>query len=491
MNLLNRRAFISAAAAAVASVFAPISTPAIEPGPIEAADRKKRILILGGGLAGLSAAWELVENGHDVTVLEARLQPGGRVRTLREPFSDNLYADCGASTLPADHDFTMRYVDLFGLSLDPWFRKELKGHKMTYYAKDTRLVQGDGTPWPIKLSPEEKELGINGMIMKYFMFALQELGDPTAAGWPPTSLAPYDQVTAAQLMRSRGATQGAIDRLGLQLFLDLPAEGMEETGALWLLRDARLSPGGQQIYRIRGGMDLLPRAFADRLTEHLLYGAEVVRIEHSPDNIEVVFERAGVQQRIAAEYLLCTIPFSVLRSIEISPALSPAKRKAIDELPYSSCTKIYLQSRRKFWMQDKLSGFACTDLPIKYVFDSTPTLESSRGILECYISGPKSQPVTAMNPKERLEFGIQNLAKVFPDVRDHIEGGTSKSWIDDPWARGAYAYYKPGQMLELLPHVGAPEGRIHFAGDHTSPWPHWMQGALYSGNHAARQLQKA
>jgi monoamine oxidase len=470
----------------------PLVTPEPgEPGKLGEPDHKKRVLVLGAGLAGLSAAYELFQKGHDVTILEARMRPGGRVCTLREAFSDGLYADCGASELPSDHDFSMHYVQLFGLQLDPWYRPELNRLEKVFHVQGSRVVTGTGAKWPLELSAAEKALGNGGMVQKYFLYPLKELGDPKAPDWPPESLAPYDAMTVAGMMRSRGASPAAISMLGLQYYLDLPADGMEKTSALWLLRDALLSPGGQHIQRIRGGMDLLPRAFAERLAGRILYGAAVMRIEQSPQMVEVVIRRAGVQERLSGDYAICTIPFPVLRNIEVSPAFSEPKRKAIQELPYAACTKVYLQTRRKFWMDQKLSGFACTDLPIRYVFDSTPQSESPRGLLECYISGPRSEAVTDLSPEGRLELALDNLEKVFPGVRKEVEGGTSKSWKEDPWACGAYAYYQPGQMRTLLPHVSPAEGRIYFAGDHTSPWPHWMQGALYSGNLAAQRVNEA
>jgi monoamine oxidase len=499
MAQLTRRELLAGSAAALATLSTPLLRNAealflpedAAPRKLPEPDRKKKVLVLGAGLAGLSAAYELAEKGHDVTVLEARMRPGGRVCTLREAFSDGLYADCGASEVPSGHKLTMHYIELFGLELDPWYRPELNALEKVFYVQGSRIVTGPGAKWPVALTPEEKELGPGGMVQKYFTFPLKELGDPTAPDWPPAAAAKYDGMSVADMMRSRGASPGAISILGLEYYLDLPADGLEKTSALWLLRDSLLSPGGEQISRIHGGMDLLPRAFAARLADRILYGAPVIKLERTAQGVDVVVQRAGGTERLSADRVLCTLPFPVLGSLEVSPAFSAPKRRAIEQLTYAACTKVYLQTRRKFWIDRKLSGFACTDLPIKFVFDSTPKSDSRRGLLECYISGPKSEPVTAMSADRRIEFAIENLEKVFPGVRSEIEGGTSKSWKEDPWSRGAYAYYEPGRMVSLLPHVAPAEGRIHFAGDHTSPWPHWMQGALYSGHRAAQEINQA
>lgn len=454
------------------------------------AGRPRKIVVLGAGLAGLSAAYELDRAGHDVTLLEARLRPGGRVETWRQPFSDGLYADVGASTLPSNHDYTLGYIERFGLELDPWFRPELKGLDYIYYLRGQRF-RGVPESWPLDFAPGEEELGLAGMVTRYFMEPLKQMGDPTDPAWPPASLAGYDDLTVAEMMRERGASPAAVLALSLRYFLDLPADGIEKTSALWLLRDATLSPGGTKIHRIKGGMDLLPRAFAERLQEKIFYGAPVVRIEQTPDRVEIVFRQGGSHQRLAADYAVSTIPFPVLREIEVSPAFSEGKNGAIAEIPYASVTKIYLQARRRYWMEEGMTGFASTDLPIKYVFNPTPGVITPRGLLECYISGPPGDVAGALGEEERIRFALEHVDKVFPGIHDHVEGGVSKCWKEDPWARGAYAYYRPGQMLTVMPHVAKPEGRVYFAGDHTSPWPHWMQGALQSGNRVAREINEA
>jgi monoamine oxidase len=96
-----------------------------------------------------------------------------------------------------------------------------------------------------------------------------------------------------------------------------------------------------------------------------------------------------------------------------------------------------------------------------------------------------------LTSSERLDFTVIQIERILPAIREHYEGGASVCWDEDVWARGAYAWFKPGQMESLLPHIARPEGRVHFAGDHTSPWPGWMNGALQSGARAAREVNQA
>lgn len=96
--------------------------------------------------------------------------------------------------------------------------------------------------------------------------------------------------------------------------------------------------------------------------------------------------------------------------------------------------------------------------------------------------------MAALKEADRIAFVLEQTEKLFPGIRGNFEGGVSKCWDEDEWARGASSWYKPGQMGELWPHIARAEGRVHFAGDHTSAWIRWMQGALHSGNRVAKEV---
>ena len=96
-----------------------------------------------------------------------------------------------------------------------------------------------------------------------------------------------------------------------------------------------------------------------------------------------------------------------------------------------------------------------------------------------------------MAERERIRFTLRTTEQLFPGISQHFEGGMSKCWDEDEWSRGAYAWFKPGQMTSLMPYIAQPEGRIHFAGEHTSRWFGFMQGALESGARAAQELERA
>jgi monoamine oxidase len=483
---MKRREFLKQSTLAAVFALPAWKATAFTHSRLERKGAARKVIIVGAGLAGLSAGYELTRAGHEVTILEAQARPGGRVRTLREQFSDGLYAEAGAMNVFDTHTWTLKYIKLFDLTLDPVMPSTLAS---LLYLKGQRIEAkpGQAIAYPFALTPEEKTLGRKGMWEKYVGPVLNDIGDYNAQGWPPRSLEKYDRMTFYEFLRSQGASSDAASLLGLGGIGGL-GDGVRSVSALVLLREAAHRARMKQNYTIRGGSDLLPRAFAARLTDKIRYGAPVVRIEHDANEVRVVYLQAGARTSLAADALVCAVPFSILRHMDISPRFSHEKQQAIEQLPYTSVARTYLQTRKKFWLDEGLSGSATTDMSNMLVFDGAPNQTGTRGILESYIAGPQARQLTAMKESERLSSVLGLVEKVHPRVRQNFEVGTTKCWDEDEWARGAYAWYKPGQMSSLLPHVARAEGRVHFAGEHASSLFGWMQGALESGNRAAQEV---
>jgi monoamine oxidase len=443
---------------------------------------RPRVIVLGAGLAGLSAAGELDRAGFDVLILEARTRAGGRVYTLREPFSDGLYAEAGAARIQDSHAFTMRYVKEFNLTLDPFFPTE--GSNVVRVAGRRFLVPPrmlpDITQVPLEFTEDERKGGMRGAFDKYLLSHLGELGDPTAADWPAKDLSRFEQ-SIPDFCQSQGASPG---------FLHMLALGHDLAGmsVLQLLRDTAVGASTRIWYKIRGGNDQLPKAFASALASKIQYGAPVVRIEQDSSSVRAVYLHTGTPTTVTGDFLVCTIPLPVLRRIEITPAFSPSKRAAIDQVDNMAMARVYLQSRRRFWLQRGESGWAQTDDPID-VWDYTRDQPGTRGILGAYTSGRMARQITARDPAERGPFVLEMMEQVHPGIREHFEGSASYSWLSDPWVQGAAAEFKAGQLSKYYGALRQPEGRVHFAGEHTSPWNGWMNGGLESGHRVADEIK--
>jgi monoamine oxidase len=488
---MKRREFLkqSALAAAAACALPSWTTVVFGQDKLERKGAAKKIIVVGAGLAGLAAAYELTQAGHDVTVLEARARPGGRVYTIREPFSDGLHTEAGAMNVFDNHYLTMKYIRHFDLTLDPVVPSGLSS---LLYLRGQRLTLKPGQPieYPLNLTAEEKRLGRRGMWEKYVAPVIQELGDYNAPDWPPDALKKYERMTFFDFLRSRGASADAAFLLGLG-GTGAFGDGPRSVSALVTLRDSAHRALTKQNNTIRGGSDMLPRAFARPLANKIRYGARVARIEHDDRQVRAVYVQAGTRTSLTGDRLICTVPFSVLRGIEIHPRFSQTKENAIASLPYTSVLRTYLQTSKRFWRDEGLSGGATIDASNMLVYDGAVNQRETRGILESYLSGPHARQVMAMKENERVLSVLGEVEKVHPHVRQYVEVGATKCWDEDEFARGGYAWYKPGQMTSLLPHVARPEGRIHFAGEHASSLFGWMQGAFESGNRVAQEVNDA
>ena len=242
----------------------------------------------------------------------------------------------------------------------------------------------------------------------------------------------------------------------------------------------------QRFDKIDGGNDRLPAAFAARLGNRIRYGAPVARIEQDEQGVRAIVQRGSGREVVRGDFLICAIPFTVLRGIDVSPSFSSPKRRAIEQLNYSAATRIYLQSATRYWATSGQSGFAILD-QIE-TFDATFGQPGERGIMMLYTLGDLARRLERLTPDQRIQHGIVEAERIYPGMGANFEGGFSWCWSEAPWARGAFAVYLPGQLSTLYPVATRPEGRVHFAGEHLSSWPGWMQGALASGLRAAREV---
>jgi monoamine oxidase len=466
--------------------------PISELPPPPRAAHPQKVIVVGAGLAGLAAAHELTAWGHEVTVLEAHTRPGGRVYTLRSPFSDGLTGDAGAMDFTRAYRNVNHYVKHFDLATTSPKPADLatvfylRGHRIPL----RRNVKPD---WPYRLTAAEKELGFVGIFQKYLGHAAQELGDPTAISFDITRFQRFDQVTVAEFMKSQGASDEAVEFLS---HLVTVGYGWSTGSALHRLASdfaLFLRGGGPQLC-LDGGTDMLPRAFARSLRERIWYGAPVTRIVQEGNQVRAVFRQGGAERTVTADRLVCCAPVPAVRRIDFAPGLPVRQRQILDQLEYTPVTRIFVQVRQRFWLEAGETGNGNTDLPIKLVTEhplSRPADQGSRALLECHIRGPEAVPVGILDPDRQVAFACEHLEKLHPGFSRYVEGGTSVSWHADPYAGGGYPWWRPGQLTEWMPELAKPQGRVHFAGEHTSPLGRTMEGALISGNRAAREVHEA
>lgn len=450
---------------------------------------REHILVLGAGMAGLVAAWELRRRGFRVTILEAQARVGGRIQTLREPFSEGLYGEAGAMRIPRAHDLVLHYVERFGLPAIP-FQMENPSTYVAFGGACIRRGEFDTArhAGEFELQPDETDLPIGTRWEREIAPLLATIDAHGDLGWEEVART-YDQYSLAEFLESRGWSQGAIELWGLLTHM----EPFMNSAFLEVLRE-EAGRWFTDVVTIPGGMDRLPAAFLADLRDAIRYGMRVIAIEQHPGGVRVRCRTIAAEHTFEGDRAVITIPFSLLRHIEITPALSRGKQRAIRTLSYDAATKIFFQCRRRFWEEDEgiTGGGSVTDLPVRTIYypPSPPgAAPGGRGILlASYSWAEDARRWGTLAPEERLAQALENVEAIHPAVRQEFELGASKVWHQDEFAGGAYALFEPGQQTHLYRHIIAPEGRLHFAGEHASLAHGWIQGAVESGLRSVAEI---
>ena len=473
---IGRRCFLKGAAS-TAAVFSASRVRAQT--PAFPAPSGETILVVGAGMAGLVAAHRLREAGKRVIVIEARDVPGGRVRTVRE-FSAGLYGELGAARIADTHHFAIHWINELGLSLVPF---QPRGG-VTILALNGRRARSDDEAARARLAtnlkPDERGLTPPQLLIKYITGQPEELAstefDPEAPRWRE-----YDRVTWAQWLRSRGASDDAVALMTLG--------GHSSTlSALYLLRQIMLHRDSGGYLKIDGGFDRLPRALAGRLADSVRYRTELVRLDRTDRAVRATVRTGDREEVIAADRVVLTVPFSVLDGIAVDPPFSSLKTQIIQTLPYYPATRFLIETTTRFWERERLSGGARTDGPAD-IWDMSFGQPGARGLLSVTTGGEFIDGALAgLTPEQRSTYGGLMARAAYPDIANQSQKVIAHRWDDEPYARGAFSVFRPGQMSQWSKAILTPEGRVHFAGEHTSAHSGWIEGAIWSAEHVAEEI---
>lgn len=463
-----------------------------------------KVVVVGAGLSGLCAAYELEQRGHEVTILEARTSHvGGRVRTMQ--FGNGLYGELGAMRIPLKHELTRFYAAKFGLTLRRFVQSNPEAF---YYVRGHRFRVKDEIQANqyYALSEAEKNKSVYDLYSQSVVRILGEMTEQEKADlrrviFQTAKVRELDNISLEYAFKSSGLSAEAIEMLSV-----LWAEETSLITALTvILREENELTWALDFDEIVGGTERLPYAFLDQLKSKPRMGAEVFRIEQDAarGKAAALYRENGTINRVEGDLLLCTLPLGVMTRVEFDPPLSGPKNRAMRQATYDSSTKVLAVATRRFWETEEgiYGGGTYTDLPTAityYPSDNAaakdPAVARGSGVmLASYTWGQPARRLAVLPHAERSQFVLDTLALVHPQLKEAglIDRTASWAWDNDPYSSGAFCWFTPGQHETLYQHLVSPEGRLFFAGEHSSLTPTWMQGALESGLRAVQQMLTA
>jgi monoamine oxidase len=436
--------------------------------------------VVGAGLAGLSAAYELQRAGWKVTVLEARGRVGGRVHSLR-CFSNGLVAEGGGEFIEETHTRMLAYAEQFGLKL---------GRVGSWQGEDGDWASFDGKAGPLS---DARIWGANlHDEMEKIWLALAELGELVPDPHRPQAArgADYlDQKSTADWIGSLDAHPLAKQDFIQHIRAEYTCEP-EHHSLLDLARNASMYYSTMERnvnYRVIGGNDQIPRALAASLPDVRL-NAPATSIHALPDEVIVKYRQGNSGLTASAAFAILAIPLTTARRIEFNPPLPDGHRRMVNELSYGAVTKVLIEYRQRFWDERHWNGRLVTDAPIGYTWHATSHLEGKRGILTAYTGGGPGARLASLSDEERIRLAVAEIEKVFPGSSDLIECTATVAWPNEPYTRGSYAALAPGEVTAHWKTLFEPAGRLFFAGEHATDIQGFMEGAVESGQRAARTI---
>jgi monoamine oxidase len=280
--------------------------------------------------------------------------------------------------------------------------------------------------------------------------------------------------------------QGASDEAVRLMNVASNCTDLSTSSALWALRNAQRRRDGKKgaLVSTVGGNQRLAEAMEAAVQGEVLKRMPITAIRSLDNRVEVECADGSVH---GAEFCVVTVPFSVLRGIDVTPGFEGLQKEAIEQLPYTSITKYFLIPSEPYWETDGLPPSMWTDTIIERLF---PNRDASGQIqsITCWVDGANADILDAMPEEEQVAAVLGELARIRPSTADKLTNARTISWGADPYSKGAYANYLPGQVTRLKPVMARPWHRIHFAGEHTAVTTPGMEGALETAQRAANEI---
>jgi monoamine oxidase len=479
----TRRGLLTGAGAAVAgaSLLGGLVRPARARGAAS-----PRIVVVGAGLAGLTAAYRLQQAGYAAQVYEASGRIGGRCWTGRNDFADGQIYERGGELIDSNHIAIKQLTQELGLTLDNLYTAQTKGTEQLGYFF--------GRPYTFAQMTDDLKT------------IWQQIHSDVSAASYPTHYDSYtqrgydlDHLTLYEWIE-KNVPGGHSSQLGAMLDVAYNIEyGAETTvqsslNMLYLLGYA--GPGqfrtfgkSNEKFHVRGGNDQIPAILASRLS-HIALNTPLTAISRNSDGHSYTLTLGG--SKVTADHVVLALPFSILRGVHFSNAgFRREKTWAINELGMGTNAKVHVQFKSRFWRDQGSTGETYSDTGYQNTWEVSRAQGGTSGILVWYTGGDPGVAVGSGSAKSQVANNfLPQIEPVLPGATDQWNGRATRDyWTGYQWTKGSYSYWKAGQYTRFSGAESLAEDNCHFAGEHTSQdFQGYLQGGVETGERAASEI---
>jgi monoamine oxidase len=456
----------------------------------------KKITILGAGIAGMAAAYELGKAGYNCKILEARDRTGGRNWTVRQgtteteingvkqtsKFDKGQYMNAGPARIP-QHHVTLDYCRELGVELEVF----ANSNEFSYY------YQENAGP----LSNQKIRKGtVKSDTRGYVSELLAKVADKTSLDSPLTK-DDIEKLTAYLKREGDLSTDYTYKGSSRRGYKELPGGGHQpgtidqpysfsellQSGMMNNISGDYSFTQQPMMFQPVGGMDQIPKALEKQLPGIITFGAEVQEIRQTANGVRIVYKTKADRKtkEITGDYCICTIPLPVLKNI--SADFTEQMKNAIRSINYAKTGKIAFQFKNRFWEQDDriLGGITTTNMDISQIWYPSYGYLTQKGVLIGYYNfGQNAVDYGDLSLSQRQARALNQGAKIHPQYSKEFENSFSVAWHKIKYNEGGWAEYSASDLKNYYPILNEPQGRIHLAGEHLSYLTGWMAGAFES-----------
>jgi len=447
------------------------------------ASGEAEVVVVGAGIGGLVAAWRLKQAGVRVSLHEAQQRVGGRIWSSADYFGDGQVVELGAELIDTPHRHMRGLAEEFGLILDDFSSDALAREAETWYF--------DGRRYTTEQVAEAFKPVAAAIVRDMAPFA-----DALPSALQPEPGRTLDALSISEWLAGAGVS-GWLKALIEVAYTTEMGLDCEEQSALNLLSLIGTEPGAfvvfgasDERFHVRGGNDLIVRRLGQHLAANIEPESRLVRIEQDGDGrYRLSFSRGTTTHEVSASHVVLALPLTMLRQVEIRLPLPPAKVAAIRQLRYGTNAKLMIGFSERLWRtRHDAAAASFSDLPYQTSWETTRLQPGRGGVLVNFVGGRHGLAIGEGTASEQAAKTVADLERLYPGIAAARtdQKQVRLHWPSNPYVGGSYACYQPGDWTRLRGVIGAPVGRLHFAGEHAS-FDNWgfMEGGAETGAKAA------